>query len=112
MKYHFLEKYVQQAIRDVTEEPRTVWPYNLPKYVLSRDEMDKMYIPDGFADRFAEIIIQECMKVIQDEEIEAARAERGSRYGNRLCDIIAHRFGVKLVKLNHDRDGHQTVGVT
>lgn len=95
MKYALLEKFVRQAIKDITEFPETAWPYNLPKYMLSKEEQNKMYIPDGFADRFAELIVQECMKVIRDEEIEAARAERGSRYGNRLCDIIAERFEVK-----------------
>jgi len=58
------------------------------------DELDKMYIPDCFAEKFAELIVAECVKLRHKNVIVGGESEynRGRR---ELAEEILKHFGVK-----------------
>ena len=52
------------------------------------DELAKMYIPDCFAEKFAELIVLECAGLAEDgfdDELD----------GQEICDRIKQHFGVE-----------------
>jgi len=61
-----IEELVEQAIVDVD----VVYEDN-----PLNEELAKMYIPDCFAEKFAELIIQECVSICKDREVEVAIKE-------------------------------------
>lgn len=58
---------------------------------LLNDELSNMYIPDCFAEKFAELIVRECMKEVRDESQHA--------YNYKFADVVTERvfkhFGVE-----------------
>ena len=74
-----IEELVEQAIVDVD----VVYEDN-----PLNEELAKMYIPDCFAEKFAELIIQECVSICKDRE-------RSNLYGVREVEVaIKEHFGV------------------
>ena len=56
------------------------------------DELEKMYIPDFFSEKFAELIVKECAKVVDDKlDFENASGPDDWASG---ADVLAH-FGVE-----------------
>ena len=53
------------------------------------DELAKMYIPDCFAEKFAELIVKECAQVAFEGDLKRAIGQWGSH-----SDILKH-FGVE-----------------
>jgi len=63
------------------------------------DELAKMYIPDCFAEKFAELIVQECYEHCKGEMLDHQEAESaGLKYNDGVMDcavgILLH-FGVE-----------------
>ena len=49
------------------------------------DELAKMYIPDCFAEKFAELIVQECVNVLHDNEL----------WNRHISHALKEHFGVE-----------------
>lgn len=56
------------------------------------DELSRMYIPDCFAEKFAELIVQECILVIQKDVIRNGDTPENQRTTTHLMAIRDH-FG-------------------
>ena len=52
------------------------------------EEVSKMYIPDCFAEKFAELIVQECIGVVED-------SDGYSQYFPHVTENIEKHFGVE-----------------
>ena len=85
-----IEKLAEQAVIAV-DDPFPGNPLN--------DELEKMYIPDCFSEKFAELIVKECceqiLKKTEDEELMDSW-DRGYIMGLRTAfDTIREHFGVE-----------------
>ena len=56
------------------------------------DELEKMYIPDCLAEKFAELIVEECLGLFRDCDSETLREEYANTRARR---IISKHFGVE-----------------
>jgi len=62
------------------------------------DELAKMYIPDCFAEKFAELIVGECAEICRRQQYYDADDEhkRGVNSGSYTCmNAIKQHFGVE-----------------
>ena len=57
---------MNKRIRELAEQAVKAVDNPFPSNPLN-DELEKMYIPDCFAEKFAELIVRECMKESMDE---------------------------------------------
>jgi len=53
------------------------------------DELEKMYIPDCFAEKFAELIVKECANYLENEYGKSVIT------GNDAADFIRKHFGIE-----------------
>ena len=57
------------------------------------NELEKMYIPDCFAEKFAELILKKCMEMFEDAKVNQ---EDDVDYGlEEAKNIIKEHFGVE-----------------
>jgi hypothetical protein len=59
------------------------------------DELAKMYIPDCFAEKFAELILQECFQVCMNEGASYEEKAAGAYQSNLYVTAIKKHFGVE-----------------
>ena len=55
------------------------------------DELEKMYIPDCFAEKFAELIVRECAQVSE----RTGALNEADFEGEMIADAIKEHFGIK-----------------
>jgi hypothetical protein len=59
------------------------------------DELAKMYIPDCFAEKFAELIVRECAKICSELKFTTEGPGEGAAYQRTLCEMaIKENFGL------------------
>ena len=75
---------MNERIRELAEQAVKAVDNPFPGNPLN-DELAKMYIPDCFAEKFAELIVKECMDAVGDgpmqrPEIQRIKAKFGVEY--------------------------------
>jgi hypothetical protein len=74
---------VEQAVKEV-DNPFPGNPLN--------DELEKMYIPDCFAEKFAELIIEKCLAQVRDEVQYISDCDKADQ----VINAVKKHFGVEV----------------
>jgi hypothetical protein len=61
------------------------------------EELSRMYIPDCFAEKFAELIVRECARIIDRGNGETCSSIAEEVWCNACRDYILYHFGLKPV---------------
>ena len=96
---------MNERIRELAKQAVNAVDNPFPGNPLN-DELEKMYIPDCFAEKFAELIVKECAGVAADQrdwvENMVVFSERDKFWNKarivqsqRIVDKIKQHFGVK-----------------
>ena len=61
------------------------------------EELEKMYIPDMFAERYAKLIIEECVRVVREQANHwGTLSDEATNYHiNKAADALEKRFEVE-----------------
>jgi len=74
---------MNERIRELAEQAIIVVDNHT---LIEEEELKKMYIPDCFAEKFAELIVGECARCVEHINMQG---------GGNLGDVIKNKFGVK-----------------
>ena len=96
---------MNERIKELIEQALLAVDNSFPGNPLN-DELEKMYIPDCFAEKFAELIVRECAEIAleqkkwvedqvvfnpRDKEWNLARIQQSQR----IVDKIKEHFGIE-----------------
>ena len=92
---------MNERIRELAEQAVNAVDNPFPGNPLN-DELEKMYIPDCFAEKFAELIVRECVQTLIDKTPEwytneASEEDWDKGYDRAMKDCVHHikeHFGV------------------
>ena len=82
---------MNERIRELIEQAVIAVDNPFPGNPLN-DELEKMYIPDCFAEKFAELIVKECMNVARQQRNPANLNYKPSE---RFVEDLRQHFGVE-----------------
>ena len=82
---------MNERIRELIEQAVIAVDNPFPGNPLN-DELEKMYIPDCFAEKFAELIVRECMNVARQQRDPGNLNYKPSE---RFVEDLRQHFGVE-----------------